>query len=276
MDILGLLIPAALFLGLLGLVAFVWALKSGQFDDLDGAAMRILIDDETKNIQCKIYVDMVFGSNSNGRILDVVALWRAIHDNSYQIYPSLAWPIETLCIMFAITGTDYVEGFKNIASAKMWTALKTGGWKLIGGDNKAILIPFDYRGMNLEYRITLGENFWVDFMKYIYSIEICGVQQKTHITDIKDLTELKQIAERKNSKRWKESVPSVDYVYAVLRRCWWQVNYWANSPKGFIIDPFAIDPKTGLPLHGWKKVVKMNEYAMKCTEVERTLLVARN
>lgn len=48
MDILGLLIPAALFLGLLGLVAFVWALKSGQFDDLDGAAMRILIDDEMK------------------------------------------------------------------------------------------------------------------------------------------------------------------------------------------------------------------------------------
>ena len=40
------LIPAALFLGLLGLVAFLWALKSGQFDDLDGAAQRILDDDD--------------------------------------------------------------------------------------------------------------------------------------------------------------------------------------------------------------------------------------
>ncbi len=48
MDILGLLIPAALFLGLLGLGAFLWALKSGQFDDLDGAAVRILLDDEKK------------------------------------------------------------------------------------------------------------------------------------------------------------------------------------------------------------------------------------
>jgi len=48
MEILGLLIPAALFLGLLGLAAFVWALRSGQFDDLDGAAMRILLDDEKK------------------------------------------------------------------------------------------------------------------------------------------------------------------------------------------------------------------------------------
>ncbi len=41
-----LLIPVALFLGLLGLAAFLWALKSGQFDDLDGAANRILFDDE--------------------------------------------------------------------------------------------------------------------------------------------------------------------------------------------------------------------------------------
>ena len=40
------LIPAALFLGLLGLGAFLWSLKSGQFDDLDGAAERILYDDE--------------------------------------------------------------------------------------------------------------------------------------------------------------------------------------------------------------------------------------
>jgi cbb3-type cytochrome oxidase maturation protein len=39
------LIPAALFLGLIGLVAFLWSLKSGQFEDLDGAANRILFDD---------------------------------------------------------------------------------------------------------------------------------------------------------------------------------------------------------------------------------------
>jgi cbb3-type cytochrome oxidase maturation protein len=41
------LIPAALFLGLLGLGAFLWSLKSGQYDDLDGAAGRILQDDDT-------------------------------------------------------------------------------------------------------------------------------------------------------------------------------------------------------------------------------------
>lgn len=46
MSALAYLIPVALFLGLVGLVAFLWALKSGQFEDLDGAAHRILLDDE--------------------------------------------------------------------------------------------------------------------------------------------------------------------------------------------------------------------------------------
>ncbi len=40
------LIPAALVLGLLGLGAFLWSLRSGQYEDLDGAAQRILFDDE--------------------------------------------------------------------------------------------------------------------------------------------------------------------------------------------------------------------------------------
>jgi len=42
------LIPAALFLGGIGLVAFIWSLKSGQYDDLDGAAWRIIQDDDDK------------------------------------------------------------------------------------------------------------------------------------------------------------------------------------------------------------------------------------
>jgi cbb3-type cytochrome oxidase maturation protein len=48
MNALVYLIPVALFLGLLGLVAFLWALKSGQFDDMEGAANRILFDDDPK------------------------------------------------------------------------------------------------------------------------------------------------------------------------------------------------------------------------------------
>lgn len=46
MSILIYLIPVALILGLIGLAAFIWSLKSGQYDDLDGAAQRILLDDD--------------------------------------------------------------------------------------------------------------------------------------------------------------------------------------------------------------------------------------
>lgn len=40
------MIPLALLMGLAGLVGFMWSLKSGQFEDLDGAAHRILMDDD--------------------------------------------------------------------------------------------------------------------------------------------------------------------------------------------------------------------------------------
>jgi cbb3-type cytochrome oxidase maturation protein len=46
MNGLMILIPVALTLGVAGLAAFLWSLRSGQFDDLDGAAVRILRDDE--------------------------------------------------------------------------------------------------------------------------------------------------------------------------------------------------------------------------------------
>lgn len=46
MDVILYLIPAALFLGLLGLGAFLWALRSGQFEDLEGEASRILFDED--------------------------------------------------------------------------------------------------------------------------------------------------------------------------------------------------------------------------------------
>ncbi|MFN3214422.1 MAG: cbb3-type cytochrome oxidase assembly protein CcoS [Henriciella sp.] len=47
MHIIVYLIPVALGLGLLGLGAFLWSVATDQYDDLDGAAHRILIDDDT-------------------------------------------------------------------------------------------------------------------------------------------------------------------------------------------------------------------------------------
>ncbi|MFZ4601360.1 MAG: cbb3-type cytochrome oxidase assembly protein CcoS [Alphaproteobacteria bacterium] len=46
MDAMIYLIPATIFMGVVGLGAFLWTMRSGQYDDLEGAAERILIDDE--------------------------------------------------------------------------------------------------------------------------------------------------------------------------------------------------------------------------------------
>ena len=46
MSGLAVLIPLALLMGLVGLGVFFWAMRNGQFEDLDGAANRILIDEE--------------------------------------------------------------------------------------------------------------------------------------------------------------------------------------------------------------------------------------
>ncbi len=43
---LAFLIPIALGMGLLGLAAFLWSMREGQYDDMDGAAARILIDED--------------------------------------------------------------------------------------------------------------------------------------------------------------------------------------------------------------------------------------
>ena len=43
---LAFLIPIAIGIGLMGLAAFLWSLRDGQYEDMDGAATRILIDEE--------------------------------------------------------------------------------------------------------------------------------------------------------------------------------------------------------------------------------------
>jgi len=46
MEVLIILVPLALGLGVVGLAGFLWSLKNGQYDDLDGAAWRAILDEE--------------------------------------------------------------------------------------------------------------------------------------------------------------------------------------------------------------------------------------
>jgi cbb3-type cytochrome oxidase maturation protein len=48
MNILVILVPLALLLGVVGLFGFLWSVENGQYDDVDGTARRILSDDDIK------------------------------------------------------------------------------------------------------------------------------------------------------------------------------------------------------------------------------------
>jgi cbb3-type cytochrome oxidase maturation protein len=50
MNQIAILLPIALFLGLLGLAAFIWSIRANQYDDMQGAAERILIDEDDDDV----------------------------------------------------------------------------------------------------------------------------------------------------------------------------------------------------------------------------------
>lgn len=49
MEVIIVLVPIALLLGLGFLVIFIWATKSGQYDDLDTPSVRVLFEDSVNN-----------------------------------------------------------------------------------------------------------------------------------------------------------------------------------------------------------------------------------
>jgi len=65
MDVIYALIPMMLIFGFLVVVGFIWMAKSGQFDDMDGAANRIFMDDE--------YPEDLGSEKSNNKTAEVVS-----------------------------------------------------------------------------------------------------------------------------------------------------------------------------------------------------------
>jgi cbb3-type cytochrome oxidase maturation protein len=51
MDVIFGLIPGMILLGFVGVLVFFWAVRSGQYDDMDGAAHRIFDDDDLQRNQ---------------------------------------------------------------------------------------------------------------------------------------------------------------------------------------------------------------------------------
>ena len=89
MNVLVYLVPLALALGGLGLAAFLWALRNGQFDDLDGAAWRAIADDDLPQDERK-------HGNVGARSPQGTKHRRAFEPARAQIVERLVGPVERI------------------------------------------------------------------------------------------------------------------------------------------------------------------------------------
>lgn len=53
MEVIYGLLPGMLLLGIIGVAVFFWAVRNGQYDDMDGAANRVLLDDEDELVEAE-------------------------------------------------------------------------------------------------------------------------------------------------------------------------------------------------------------------------------
>lgn len=74
------LIPVSLILGALGLVVFLWSLRDGQYEDLDGAAQRILYDEDEPAESSALVIEPVSGEGGDAAgFVDVAGIARNAH-----------------------------------------------------------------------------------------------------------------------------------------------------------------------------------------------------
>ena len=145
-------------------------------------AIRDLIDQDTQNIEGKIFVDLtptVFKSKSlvyqkkrHPQVVDMVALWKAIHLKMVRKFSIQSRPVETLCLFMILCGTDFVKKPARLGIMSLWGAFEKGGYVLLArcfqGDNIVGNANWEGRA-GLARWIRVNETAIVHFYRYAYT-----------------------------------------------------------------------------------------------------------
>lgn len=67
MEVIYGLLPGMLLLGFIGVGLFFWAVRNGQYDDMDGAANRVLLDDDLEEMGNTTGMENNNGQNDKGK-----------------------------------------------------------------------------------------------------------------------------------------------------------------------------------------------------------------
>ena len=230
--------------------------------------MRGWIDPVTKRIKYGIFVDTSTSAKSTNSIVDVVALWRSMHDAYATKWPGIppTSVIEAIVMLVLLTGSDFTDGFSQLGPAKIWKSFQNGGHAVLFRDSDgkcregqavardAILMGKDYGDPEQRHAITLAEHKIYDFMRVVYCHHLPKIAQPSNDNDmafIRKVATQKNKTYKCNSSKW--FVPEDEELYAAFRRIMWTIDYWLNGSKPHQpwLNPLETDPIDGLSKYGW-------------------------
>jgi hypothetical protein len=223
---------------------------------------RDWIDIETGNIKPNVYVDFGEKSVVGLRFLSITSLYRCI--GKYMIPLKIERPIETLCIIIIITGTDYVESQYNIGPSTIWSEFNRNGYHIFkrGLEDSVFKSDEEIGDPSLRHPVNVAEYLLKRFIDPLMRGSISSKQAKNE----------------KAKKEGKFITPTLS-LDSCFRRVWWQLDYWINGSKVLVLDPIStrnthiieildgrpIEKTIPISINGWifdtqlKKVVPAKE-----------------
>ena len=263
-------------------------------------AMRDLINRDTKDIEGKIFVDLTpsgFKSKSlvqqkkrPPQIVDMVALWKSIHQKMVRSYSIRTRPVGTLCLFMVLCGTDFVKKPARLGMMSLWGAFDKGGYLLLSQcfQSDSIVGDANWEGKRgLARWIRVNETAILHFYRYAYtyfkdkkSLSSVSLLLGTYQEAKKDLLQksmsFQDIAVRYAPKKKKQVTPPPAAVSnkrkrvlappldqntarAEARRGVWNICYWAFGHAFSPPNAVQLHPKKGTSMYGWEEDAETGE-----------------
>jgi len=104
--------------------------------------LRDWINTTTGNIECDIFIQRIPSMEAafTKNVININSLWAGILQKFHRDYPRITYPIEMLCLLIILSGTDYVDNFSGIGANTVWKHFTSGAHKVLQNHNGDSLI----------------------------------------------------------------------------------------------------------------------------------------
>lgn len=179
-----------------------------------------------------------------GEYLDVRQMWQCIQLNLLPLYPHVKHPVETIVLLMVMSKTDYVANFKGVGSATVW--------KFFFDKGHSLMYP-----PLASFPIKDGKfNTYGSFLCPPAS-GILRVSKETGLlTSGVSIAIAEEVFIKVSRALLKNDTWTNDELRAQARRCWWQLDYWANCAKFVDREKAFYHPlksENGVSFCGWER-----------------------